>query len=124
MPAEHHGCFANVLQLVVKDGFKRTPQIDKIIRKCSKIVSHVRKSTIAKDHLEGEKVLQIANATHWNSQLKMLRSIVAVPPDKLDSLDTQKQTAYERNVIKEIIEVLAPLKNLLIVHKLKIILLL
>ena len=77
-----------------------------------------------KDHLEGEKVLQIAIATRWNSQLKMLRSIVAVPPDKLDSLDTQKQTAYERNVIKEIIEVLAPLKKLLIVHKLKTILLL
>ena len=30
-PTEHHGCFAHVLQLVVKDGFKVAKQIDNIL---------------------------------------------------------------------------------------------
>ena len=47
LPVEHHGCFAHVLQLVVKDGFKRASQIGKVINKCSKIVSHVTKSVIS-----------------------------------------------------------------------------
>ena len=72
LPVEHHGCFAHVLQLVVKDGFKRASQIGKVINKCSKIVSHVTKSTIARDSLDGEKTLKPAVATRWNSQLKML----------------------------------------------------
>uniref|UniRef100_A0A1X7UYZ4 Uncharacterized protein n=1 Tax=Amphimedon queenslandica TaxID=400682 RepID=A0A1X7UYZ4_AMPQE len=70
-PVEHHGCFAHVLQLVVKIGFKR-PQIRKVIKKCSRIMCHVRKSTIARDSLDGEKTLKPAVATRWNSQLKML----------------------------------------------------
>lgn len=39
----------------------------------------------------------------------MLRSIVTVPPEKLDSLDIEKVTAYES--IKEIIEVLTPFEE-------------
>ena len=42
-PTEHHGCFAHVLHLVVRDGVKVAKQIDNIILKCSKIVSHIRK---------------------------------------------------------------------------------
>ena len=42
-PTEHHGCFAHVLQLVVKDCFKVAKQIDNIIKKCLKIVSHIHK---------------------------------------------------------------------------------
>ena len=69
LPVEHHGCFAHALQLVIKDGFKNAGRIDRVISKCSKIVSHVRKSTIATEVLEGGKKLEIANATRWNSQL-------------------------------------------------------
>ena len=84
LPVEHHGCFAHVLQLVVKDGFRSASQIERIINKCSKIVAHVRRSTIAKECPEGEKTLKLANATRWNSQLKMIRSILAIPSIKLD----------------------------------------
>ena len=55
LPVDHHGCFAHILQLVVKDGFKSTTQIKRIINKCSKILAHVRRSTVARDTLENEK---------------------------------------------------------------------
>ena len=111
LPVEHHGCFAHVLQLVVKDGFRSASQIERIINKCSKIVAHVRRSTIAKECLEGEKTLKLANATRWNSQLKMIQSILAIPSIKLDSLDVPKLSTYERNLIKEVVEILTPFEE-------------
>jgi hypothetical protein len=110
-PTEHHGCFAHVLQLVVKDGFKVAKQIDNIIKKCSKIVSHIRKSTVATEALENEKALQLANATRWNSQLKMVRSILAIPPSKLDSVEAPLLTPYERNIMQDLVEILAPFEE-------------
>ena len=45
--------------------------------------------------LEGEKKLQMANATRWNPQLKMIRSILDASTEKLDSLpDAPKLTKY------------------------------
>ncbi len=112
LPVQHHGCFAHALQLVIKDGFKDARQIERIISKCSKIVSHVRKSTIATEVLEGEKKLEIANATCWNSQLKMIRSILAADPAKMDSIkDAPKLTQYERNIIKDLVEILTPFEE-------------
>jgi hypothetical protein len=112
IPAEHHGCFAHKLQLVIHDGFKKAAQIKRIIRKCSKIVSHTRKSTIAAETLEYNKTLQPANATRWNSQLKMLQSILSIPTDKLEALDdVPKLSAYECNLIKELIDILIPFND-------------
>ena len=111
LPAEHHGCFAHILQLVVKDGFKNASQIERIVNKCSKIVSKVRRSTISTEALGNCKALQPCNATRWNSQLKMLRSIINVPSTTLDSIDAPKLSAYERNMITDIMEVLAPFEE-------------
>ena len=88
---EHNPCFAHALQLVVKDGLKDAQQITKVLGKASNIVSHVRRSAHATDLLDGEKKLQAANATHWNSQVKMVRSILNMPADKLSTLPTQWQ---------------------------------
>ena len=52
LPVEHHGCFAYSLQLVIKDGFKEAGQIIHIVSKCSRLVSHVCKSTIANEIME------------------------------------------------------------------------
>ena len=79
----------------MKDGFKQASQIDSIINECSKIVAHLHRSTIATETLEGEKTLKLTNATRWNSQLKMIKSILAITSTKLDSLDAPKLTVYE-----------------------------
>ena len=90
---QHIPCFAHVLQLVIKDGFKQASSINKVLNKVSTIVKHVRKSVNASEVLESEKRLQAANVTRWNSQLKMIRSILRVSDEKLTSL-THKLLLY------------------------------
>ena len=77
----------------VKDAFKQASSINKVLNKVSTIVKHVRKSVNASEILESEKCLHAANVTRWNSQLKMIRSILRVSDEKLTSLDTQTLTA-------------------------------
>lgn len=48
------------------------------------------------DIFEGEKRLQTASATRWNLQLRMIRSVMGAPEEKLKELDVQQLTAYER----------------------------
>ena len=103
---------AHTLQLVIKDGFQQAGTINKVLVKASAVVSHVRKSMHATEMLENYKRLQTANATQWNLQLAMVRSILNIPDEKLRSLDTQHQfTAYDRNILKDLIEVLTPFKS-------------
>ena len=65
---KHHGCFAHVLQLVVKDGMKECGHLGKIISKASAIVAHVNRSAYATELLENFNKLQSANITRWNSK--------------------------------------------------------
>ena len=104
-------CFAYVLQLVIKNGFKQASCINKVLNKISTIVKHVRKSVNASEVLESEKRLQAANITRWNSQLKMIRSILRVSDEKLTSLDTQTLTVYDRKVLEDLVEILTPLET-------------
>ena len=57
---EHQACFAHTLQLVVKDGLAKVGQIGVAIKKCSNLVSFVRKSTVAADVLRHETNYKLA----------------------------------------------------------------
>ena len=65
---EHHSCFVYCIQLMVKDGIAKAGQLASVIKKCSKLISFIRKSTITADILKDEKRLQADNLTRWNSQ--------------------------------------------------------
>ena len=54
----HHSCFDHTLQLVVKDGLKNVGPIQRILRKISNLVSHVRYSSQACDLFEKDLKLQ------------------------------------------------------------------
>ncbi|XP_011408936.1 PREDICTED: zinc finger BED domain-containing protein 1-like, partial [Amphimedon queenslandica] len=109
---DHHACFAHVLQLVIKDGLAKIGHIGTILKKCSNLVSFVRKSTIATDVLIGEARLQASNITRWNSQLKMIRSILKVPDSKLAELeDAPILTAHDRNILNDMVEILTPFEE-------------
>lgn len=86
---EHIPCFAHTLQLVIKDGLQQAPSVKRVLGKVSGIVAHVKKSVHSSEILESEKRLQTATVTRWNSQLYMIKSILRIPAEKLNSIGTQ-----------------------------------
>ena len=72
---------------------------------------HVRKSTVAADVLIGENSLQSSVPTRWNSQPIMIKSILEVDQNKLNALNTAKLAAYERNTLKDFVEILSPFEE-------------
>ena len=111
LPPTRSSCFAHTLQLVVKDGLKNAGVFTKVVSKVSTIVSFVHKSTVAAEILEGEKRLQSSVPTRWNSQLIMIKTILEVDTDKLESLDTTKLASYELNSLKDLVEILSPFEE-------------
>lgn len=102
-------CFTHVLQLVVKDGLKKAGPLQTVITKASKLVSHVRKSHNTTELFENCRKLQPSNATRWNSQLKMLRSILQIPQDVLNQLeDSIKLRPHDLKLISDLCEILKP----------------
>ncbi|MGH0137053.1 UNVERIFIED_CONTAM: hypothetical protein FKN15_064457 [Acipenser sinensis] len=58
---------------------------------------------------EGENKLQAANATRWNSQVKMMKSILKGKHTTMEKLNFPcKLSKYEINLIKELVEILCP----------------
>ena len=108
----HYPCFAHTLQLVVKDGLEKADQVKRVLGKVSKLVNHVRHSTVASNLFEGHNRLQIANATRWNSQLTMLNSLLQVcNSPAMQQLDfSGKLNVYEIGIVKDLIEILTPFK--------------
>ena len=45
------------------------------------------------------------------TQLLMIKSILAVDKDKLNSLDTTKLASYELNSLKDFVEILSPFEE-------------
>jgi len=109
LPSERSPCFAHTLQLVVRDGLQHAGPYNHIISKMGRFVSHCRKSTRATDILEGTHRLQMANATRWNSQLTMLRSVLSLPNEILAQLDAPcKPSKHDLILLNELCSILQP----------------
>ena len=106
---KHHGCFAQMPPLIVKNGMKERGHLSKLISKASTIVAYARRSVHATGVLKNFNTLQRANATRWNPELKMIGSILNVPIAILNELDTSnKLTAYKRNLLSSSCDILEP----------------
>lgn len=123
LPPERNACFAHTLQLCIRDSFKdrsvREHAFATVILKCCNIVSALRRSSVSASFLESKGIaLQSANATRWNSQLTMIKSIVK-DSDTVNSairLLGQSKTIVELKIIeismlKEVLEVLEPFQD-------------
>lgn len=78
------GCCAHTQQLCVRDGFTHPNIINLLLsltlKKIASLINSVRKSTVAAPYLRSKRiVLQAQNVTRWNSQLKMVKSILKNP---------------------------------------------
>ena len=74
-------------------------------------MSFIHKSTIAIDILEGERHVQTAFATRWNSQLK-IHSVLQIPEAKLSSLEGAPTIgACDCNLLKDMLEILERFKD-------------
>ena len=105
-------CFAHTLQLTVKDGLKEGGQLRSVISKILSFVSFIRKSHHASELLERCHKLQLANATRWNSQLKMIRSVIQIPDDIMDDIDySNKPSAHEMKLLHDSCEILRPFEE-------------
>ena len=112
--AQHNGCFAHTINLIVKDVMKEAGSLRNVISRASQIVSHshVRKSTVSTDLLEGNRKLQAANVTRWNSEVSMIRSILRISEEKLNELDTKvKLNTHDRVLLQELCDILIPFET-------------
>ena len=110
---KHYSCFAHTIQLIIKRGLNNTNQIRQILGKVSRLINHVRHSTVSNDIFDDQNRLQIANATRWNSQLTTLESIIQVfESPAMEKLDYNgKLNSYDINIVKNVIEILTPLNG-------------
>ena len=109
---DHMPCFAHTIQLVVKDGLKHTGGMTTIINKASKLITHVRHSTLGTELFEGDLKLQQRNDTRWSSVNRMLKSVLRADPVKMEKLKFPgKLTKSELRIISEITEALTPFQE-------------
>ena len=91
----------------MKDGIKEAGSLRNVTTRASQIVSHVRKSTVSTNLLEGNHKLQAANVTRWNSEVSMIRPILRIPEEKLNELDTKvKLNTRHRVLLQELCDIL------------------
>ena len=75
-------------------------------------MSHVRHSSQACALLEKDLKLQMANATRWNSQIRMIKSLFLVSDSNMQMLEYDgKLNVHEINVTKDLLEILTPFKS-------------
>ena len=101
----------HTLQLVIKNGMTYAGKQGKLTAKRSSIVAHVGQLCALKVLLEDEVKLQALDAIRWHSEVSMIQTILRVPQDKLDSLDTGMLTARDRNILDEMLHVLLPFED-------------
>ena len=112
LPTTHERCLPHTLQLIVKDGLAEATQMKKTITKASTIARKLRKSGIATDTLEHGPRVQTACPTRWNSEVKMIRSVLAQDSTKLDQLDNIPQLSqHERNILQDLLDTLQPFED-------------
>ncbi|KAG7177308.1 hypothetical protein Hamer_G000607 [Homarus americanus] len=123
LPPERSNCFAHTQQLCIRDAFNdpsvRNSAVATVIHKCYSIVDAIRRSTVAAPFLEKIGVaLQAANATRWNSQLTMIKSVLKDTSgvnSAIRLLVTKKTVeelkGMEMTMLKEVVQVLEPFQE-------------
>ncbi|XP_048867862.1 E3 SUMO-protein ligase ZBED1-like isoform X4 [Brienomyrus brachyistius] len=110
-PPERSPCFVHTLQLVVRDALDQVGSIKNVLDKIQKLVSFCHKSPVATEIL-GDYKLCHSNVARWNSQLKMLKSVLNIPTGVLGQLECPVQLSpTEFKIMQELCVVLEPFEE-------------
>lgn len=113
------GCCAHTLQLVIKDGLAKSISIASIISKVAKVCNKIHKSNSHVEVLEEvKKTISSANLTRWNSQLRMIKSILTIPQTAMEKIyfkeNELKLSLGERQILEKLVVLLDPFNDLTI----------
>ena len=93
----------------MKDGLCKATRLTTAIARASQIVNHVRRSHTSSQLLKEYNKLKANIPTRWNSQIKMVRSVLEIPADIIDTVpSTVKLGAADRQILDEFIYIMRP----------------
>ncbi|CAM4841257.1 unnamed protein product [Rotaria magnacalcarata] len=107
-------CFAHTLQLVVRDGFKKSSNISRVLNKCQVLAKFSHKSSKMADLLdEINKNINKMNVTRCNSEYLLIKSILSIGKNDLDAITKLMDNSIQFSnndliVLEEIIDLLEP----------------
>lgn len=115
----HLPCPIHTTQLAIKDSFDECDDIAALTTKVSKLVSNIRRSTLNTTFTDGLGVQpSVACVTRWNSQLKMIESVLKLSErdadfqSKLSIQQAAKLSATDLRLLASLVQVLQPLAEL------------
>jgi zinc finger BED domain-containing protein 4 len=107
-------CFAHTLQLCIRDGLKNATCVPKLLSKCKALAKFSHRSCKAADLFEQiNKHIHKSNATRWNSEFMLIKSIVSLGKDDLDVIVSSMENPIKFSnsdfvLLGEMIEILGP----------------
>lgn len=107
-------CFLHTLQLSIRDGLKNSTYVPKLLSKCQAFSKASHKSSKIADLLDDlHKRLNRINATRWNSEFFLIKSILSISKDDLESIASimDNPIRFSNNdftVLQEFVDVLEP----------------
>lgn len=107
-------CFAHTLQLSIRDGLAKLPQISKLLEKCHMLARCSQKSTKIVDILDQiQKHFEQTTVTRWNSEFMLIKSVLSINKEDLESIAGMMENPIRFSkgdfiIMEEIINVLEP----------------
>lgn len=116
--SKHFGCVAHSLNLVVDNVIDQNKNIDEVIQKVKKIVSHFKHSQNDNDSLKSHTDLKLIQSceTRWNSVFYMLerclKLIDFITPILLNNVKAPENlTAQDKQIMEEFVNILRPFES-------------
>ncbi|CAF3020581.1 unnamed protein product [Rotaria socialis] len=104
-------CFAHSLQLCVRDGLKNASYTSRVLGKCQSLAKSSHKSSKIADLLEEiDKHINKMNITRWNSEYLLIKSILSIEKDDLESIaklmeNPVKFSTNDLIILQEIVDI-------------------
>jgi hypothetical protein len=107
-------CFSHTLQLAIREGLQKVPQITKILEKAKILARCSQKSTKIADLLDQlHKHIERTTITRWNSEFMLIKSIWSINREDLESIASlmDNPIRFSTNdlaIMEEMIDILDP----------------